>query len=186
MKALLVLAFLSVLLWPGPRADEWLLNGDFEQDLSIGWQQEIVGGAGTITRSTTYDPDPDYEVRLLKTTGTGYVWLYQSVWLPDLGAVFSAAGKIDASATSTAWAAAGFLLEYLGDDDSVLGKTFLGTTTRYCPWENSPMFHIIDAIPGEWVDYSFVLGEELQNLPGVDTLRIRRVRVGLLAEASDC
>ncbi|MBD3237304.1 MAG: hypothetical protein GF330_11410 [Candidatus Eisenbacteria bacterium] len=176
---LLVLA-----LVPAAGADELLINGTFEEDLEVGWQQILDGG--NLYRATNYDDDEDYEARAHKGTGTGGAELRQEVAIPGLDATFHAALRPLASATSSAWAGSGIRVGYLDDAGTLLGETHLGVITSYCPWENSPTFHLIELDPGVWQERGFRIDEELANLPGVDPAEVRRLRVSLLVDVYDC
>ena len=53
-------------------AIELVTNGGFEDVLPPAWQEETVGAATSVSRSTGYDGDPDYEVLVEKGTGNGH------------------------------------------------------------------------------------------------------------------
>lgn len=178
------LTVLAVAIAPGAAADELLVNGDFEEELTVGWQQTLDGG--TITRATNFDPDDDYEVRVYKGTGSGGAQLLQEVAIPGTDATFQVALRPLASATSTAWAASGIRVDYLGQSGNLLGETLLGVITPYCPWENTPTFHLIEVDPGLWQERSFRIDEELANLPGIDPAAVRSLRVTALVHVYDC
>lgn len=55
-----------------PPSNESLVNGNFEQGLNIGWNQDIEYQTDydTIDRATKHDSDPDNEVRVKKHHAT--------------------------------------------------------------------------------------------------------------------
>lgn len=155
-------------------------NGDFEQDLSVGWAQTIYGTAATITRGTGYDPDPDYEVYIYKGTGTGHAKLHQTPYIPTTDLDFSAALKLYASTNSTTcWAAGALIIAYLDETDDLLGETMLLYKTSMCPWVNTATRHVIAVTDSFWHDYSFNIDDELVNLSGVNPDDIRRIQITL-------
>jgi len=62
---------------------ELLVNGDFEQDLSVGWTRI---DSGTVTheanRDVGYEPDPDYEAYVYTYDNPGSTILVQTVEVP--------------------------------------------------------------------------------------------------------
>lgn len=167
-------------------ADELLTNGDFEEPLTTGWEQTLVGSDAIINRSTSHHPDPDYEAYAHKGTGDGYARLSQTVPVLGTDLSFAVSAKLSANATSTAWSAAAVVLTYFDENSYPLGETSVCYGSRYCPWESTPTFHMIILDPDVWVDHAFDLDEELTNLPGINPAEIRQIRVSLLAFVDDC
>ncbi|MEO0190100.1 MAG: hypothetical protein ABIL18_03880, partial [candidate division WOR-3 bacterium] len=60
-------------------AGNWLVNGDFEEALNTGWTSTQSGSYIYIDRAITYEPDPDYEVRVEKGSGSGFATLSQTI-----------------------------------------------------------------------------------------------------------
>lgn len=160
-------------------------NGDFEQPLAVGWQQNTSGTNCVIDRQTSYDPDPDYEVQVYKGTGTGYARLYQAVTVATTDLDFSADLKLIATTTSsTCWAGAALVIGYLNAAGSLLGETMICRRTPACPWTNSPTRHLIDATDTLWHNYAFNINAELANLPGVDPAGIAEIEIALYSQCS--
>jgi hypothetical protein len=186
----MAVAGLSVLvcltLTAGASELELVKNGDFEAKYVVGWEHENQGIGLSIEQALTFDPDPDFEVRLsCSGLGSGTVRLWQTVLLPASDAEFSASLSTSAIDGGGAWCAAGLVVAYVDDVGAELGRTFLGSTSSACPWTNGPAFHLIDTT-GDWQDYSFTLADELLNLPGVDAGRISQLEVALLLQAENC
>lgn len=175
---------LSLLI--GFSTSQYVVNGDFEQDLSVGWKQILNGSGASVNRATNYDPDPDYEVMVRKTDGGGYALLNQTVTVPTTDIVFSASVRLYAYATSTAWAGTALSLKYLDISGNVLGQTRICSKTSYCPWANSPTMHLIQAVDSQWHNYSFNVGTELTNLTGVDPLQVNKIEIALFDSTYDC
>ncbi len=165
---------------------QYVVNGDFEQELSVGWKEVLNGAGASITRSTTYDPDPDWEVQVYKSTGGGYTLLSQNVYIPTTDVVFAANTKIYAHATSTAWAGAALILKYLDSNGSLLGETRICAKTGYCPWTNSPIMHLIEVPDSLWHNYTFNIQTELANLTGVNPADVRQIEIALFDSTYDC
>ncbi len=185
MRGLWVCLALGCLALPA-QALELTINGDFEQPLTTGWRQETVGSAWYIDRATTHDPDPDYEACVRQSTGTGSARLCQDVVLPSVDVEFSVRARIQATATSTAWAGAAVTLTYLDQHGIARGETYICVKSSYCPWTDTPTTHLISAPVNTWYDFAFNLADELVNLPGVAPAAIHQVRVSLLVRAADC
>ena len=179
--------FILLLLVAFGSASVLITNGDFEAELSTGWS-ELMAGSGVmeITRSTTYDPDPDYEVYVHKGDGTGSVELYQATPIPTTDLEFSVNAKIYAFGTSSqCWSGAAVSLSYLDAADSLLGWTRICARTVACPWVNNNYSHVIQAVDTSWNNYAFNINDELTNLPGIIPADIAKIHVSLIAQCVD-
>jgi len=157
-----------------------MTNGDFEQDLSVGWSQIVSGSNTSIERSTTFDPDPDYEAYAYKGTGDGYAELYQMTYIPTTDLDFSASLKLYASSNSTTcWAAGAFVISYLNDTGDLLGESIIYFASSACTWTNTPTRHLIPAADSNWHNYSFNINSELSNLSGVNPTNIACIELSL-------
>ncbi|MBN2172472.1 MAG: hypothetical protein JW819_14245 [Candidatus Krumholzibacteriota bacterium] len=189
MKAgITALAAMAVLLSAaGASGLELVVNGDFESAFAPAWEQSTSGTAVWIERGTDYDPDPDHEARVRKGSGNGRGKLSQTFNVPGTDLRFSAKLLASATASSTdIWAAGALMLSYQDLAGNVLGRTAIGATTHGCPWSDSDTFHLLGTSTGAWQDWSFLLDDELANLPGVDPSQVRRLEVALVVEATDC
>jgi hypothetical protein len=158
-----------------------LTNGNFEQDLSIGWVTAQSGYGITINRGTTYEPDADYEVyALVDSSGGGCAKVYQTVDIPTTDLSFSIKAKMhayDNNADALCWAGAAIVISYLDGTGNVLGDTRIYRMTDPCPWANSSTRHLISAVDTLWHTYSFNVNSELANLPGVNPASVKKVSV---------
>jgi hypothetical protein len=168
-----------------------MTNGDFEQELSVGWNQ-MIGSAlstDTIDRSTAYNPDPDYEVKVKKYDAT-HAKLYQTINIPTTDLQFSITANLYAyeyNTSATYWSAAAVCLRYLDNNDALLGETRIAHKSPHCPWTSSNTVHIItELFPNSWVNYSFNINDELVNLPGVTLSNIKKIQVALLDTTNGC
>lgn len=186
MRTTVRLLLLGGLVVLPARADNLVVNGGFELPFAPDWAQTNTAVNFTIDRGIGYDPDPDYEAHIVQNTGAGWVRLAQEVWIPETNIEFSASFEFYSSATSTAWAGAALVLEYLDAARTRLGETRFGNWTHYCTWVNGPDQHLIGMPADTWMDYSFNIDEELENLPAVDPGRVRFLRVSLLTDIYDC
>lgn len=168
-------------------AIELVTNGGFEEVLPPAWQDESVGAATSVTRSTGYDSDPDYEVLVEKGTGNGHGKLNQTIVIPSLDVDFSVVAKAQVSVSVGPWAAAGVALHYEDRFGNVRGTTVILRKTSACPWSDSDTFHMISVPDENWNTYGFNVADELVNLAGVDPLAIHQVRISLFGEVGgDC
>lgn len=173
-------------------ASNYVTNGDFEQPLTTGWTQYTSSSYGFIGRSTGYHPDPDYEAQVRRQgsagLGGGYDRLYQTVniTIPLEYIDFTASVKLDAYDSGTPWAGAGCCLYYLNQSNVVLGVTRICRYSAGHPWTNTPTQHLIIASDTLWHNYSFNVGDELDNLPGVDPDAVAKIRVALMDTCYNC
>jgi hypothetical protein len=175
-------------------ASNFVTNGDFEQPLSVGWTEYSPGSYGSIARATSYDPDPDYEVYVRRQgsggLGGGYDTLSQII-VPPISIFeldFSATIKLNATEAGNGsnWAGAALSLYYRDANDALLGITRICRYTSGTPWYNSSTQHLIIAPNTNWNDYSFNIGNELQNLSGVDPSAVAKITVTLIVTAYNC
>lgn len=169
-------------------ASNYIANGDFEEVLTTGWTQQQYGTYITITRGTTYEPDPDYEVFLSKGTGTGYAMVHQTAEIPTLNLDISFKAKLKAYDNYVgAWSAAAVLICYLDAANIVLGDTRVCRFTQDCLWSNSTTQHLIMALDEDWHDYEFNILDELENnLPGIDRQEVAKIKVILIDSTWYC
>ncbi|MGD8396006.1 MAG: hypothetical protein PVF43_11075 [Candidatus Eiseniibacteriota bacterium] len=165
---------------------EMLVNGDFEQEITVGWLQRLDASAATLERTTTAQPDPDYELRLTVANGVGTLAALQRFLVPDPGMTVTADLCCSAAGSGGAWSAAGLVLTYRDRDWGSLGQTVIAAVSADCPWVDSPTFHLIAAVPGVWTHHAFELLDELASLPGVDPDRVAWLEVAVLIEADNC
>ncbi len=177
---------LFALAQPPARAANLVANGGFELPFAPDWVQSNTAASFSVDRGPGYDPDPDYEAHIIQNTGSGWVRLSQTVWIPETDVVFSASFNFNSYATSTAWAGAALAIEYLDASEVRLGETRIGNWTHYCTWVNGPDQHLIGMPALMWMDYSFNVNEELGNLPAVDPARVRFLRISLLTDIYNC
>ena len=180
-----LLAVLALLLTPA-RAEILIVNGDFELPFEPEWVPTASGGGATIDRATVYDPDPDYEARVLLVV-TGFGRLRQMVWAPDTQVQVSARVRVLAEAsTSDVWAAAALVFEYYDAAQELLGETRLGTWTHECPWVESSSVNLLALPNNMWFDLFLDLNEEVVALPAVDPADVQYIGVALYTNAAEC
>ncbi len=168
-------------------ATNLVVNGEFEQDLTSGWTESVVGG-GIIDRATQYQPDPDYEVQVYKYSSSGSVSLLQNVDIDNTDIDFTCSARMYALDNTVGdWAATAVGLVYLNDANSVLGETRIyRPSDGDCPWVDTPRLHLIYVPDESWHDYTFNIHDELQNLPIIDPNNVAKIQVVLYGEADYC
>jgi len=176
--------FLTIILMVGlVSAGNWLINGDFEQDLSTGWTTTQGGSSITIDRATTYESDPDYEVRVEKGAGSGFATVSQTIDITTPGEFsFSIKAKLyayDNNADTLTYAGTAVKIIYCNTSGTLLGETRICQFTAPCPWQNTSTCHLITVSDSLWHTYSFNLQTELGNLPGVNPANVKKVEVAL-------
>jgi len=172
-------------------AQELVVNGDFELDISTGWSIDSLEGMtpylDTIDRDTSFNPDPGYEARV-KKYDSAHAKLYQIFDVATTNLAFGIKTKLYAAELNqaTTWAGAAIVLSYMNDSGTVLGETRICYKTIHSPWVDSPTMHLIVAPDSNWNVYSFNVNDELTNLPGVNPLEIAKVRVALFDTTDGC
>jgi hypothetical protein len=181
--ALIMLLLCSALAFAG----EYVVNGTFEEVLSVGWSQKTMGSIITITRGTGYDPDPDYEAYVRKGTGSGYAELYQIFDISTTEMEFSANLKLNAYDTgSTDWAGAALIITYLDENEAALGATYIARQSSIPQWINGDTKHVYNAPNTDWNYYSFNIDDEFAYLTGINKDDVAKLSVSLFAHVHDC
>ncbi|MFO7650700.1 MAG: hypothetical protein R6X13_05085 [bacterium] len=160
-----------------------LINGDFEQDLTVGWTYTDSGyGTHQADRQTSYDPDPDYEAMAYQYDNPGWARLAQRVDAPGVLLQLSfRASFLQTGGTSSCWPAACVSVCYYDGSSTLLGETRYFYST-YANWTPSPTLSLHRVNDPAWADYSLNVAEEIStNLPGVDPGDVAQVEVALLA-----
>lgn len=181
MKLKLVLALLFVL--GAGVSQELLTNGDFEQDLTVGWTYTDSGvGTHEALRDTGFQPDPDYEGYTYQYDNPGWARLSQAVDVPGAMEQLSFSASFEeVGGTSSCWPAACVSVCYLDASSTLLGETRYYYST-YANWVASPTLSLIRVTDPAWNQYRLGIAEELEtNLPGVNPAVVARIEVALLS-----
>jgi hypothetical protein len=183
MKALLLVTTVLGLAF----GQNLLVNGDFEQELAVGWVQDTGGyGYKTFGRDTGYQPDPDFEALDSLYSGSGYGKLSQIVDVPGpaLHLSFSASFGIGAG-SSSCWPVAYVAVGYLDSDGNRLGETRFYYHNSYCTWASTGNLSLIEVTDSLWNQYELDVADELSmHLPGVNPGDVNKVEVALVDTTS--
>ena len=166
-------------------AQELLTNGDFEQDLSVGWKDSAFDLAGShfYERSDTLGQSAGFGARAYKYLAS-YAALTQQVDVPSTNLVLSFDGRFRiGGGSSTCWPVAGVVLRYLNGAGLELGNTKFVLHNEFCTWANSDTAHLIEIeVPETWGPRELDIAQELAaNLPGVNPADVSQVRIELYA-----
>ncbi|MFO7639195.1 MAG: hypothetical protein R6X14_07900 [bacterium] len=163
-----------------------LVNGDFEQPLEVGWQEDVQSLAGgyLIERSDTLgQPMPGHAARVYKLLAY-HASLSQVVDVPgpELTLTFDSRMQL-AGGSSTCWPTAALVVSYLNADARELGSTMFLLRDPYNDWRESDTLKFHDVqLPDEWVGYELDIAREIaDNLPGVSAEEVRKVGVRLFS-----
>jgi hypothetical protein len=156
-----------------------LENGDFEQDLSVGWSRDTYGTT-YIGRDVGYQPDPDYEA-LDSLYYYGWSRLYQTVDVPGVTLILDFWAKFEIyGPSSSCWPVASVNLSYLDASNNVLGETRVYCHDQYCTWVPTSTLSLIEVTNPGWNQYTIDVAQELgANLPGVNPGEVSKVTVAL-------
>jgi hypothetical protein len=181
-----IVALLLVALAGFGFADNLLVNGDFEESLSVGWTDTIVGtlGYGMFTWSDTLgQPSPGFAAAAYKTL-LYYSSLSQTVSIPNTNVRFDFDGRLRiGGGSSTCWPTAAFMVTYFDGAGTSLGNTRIYLHDQYNTWVNSDTQHLIEATaPEVWTQYSLNVADELSgHLPGINPAGVAQLRFELFA-----
>lgn len=164
----------------GPNPD--LVNGDFNEDLTIGWQKKIENYAGGYEIKRVKEGE-EYYVRVNKDL-CGYAQLFQIVKITNLASSLSFQAKFSANTNEENYAAAAaVVVEYLNHSQRRLGATyFYYSTSNFWEWQNSSTTHIYKTSASGWQTFSLDIKNELgQNLPNINSDEVVYLKISLLA-----
>ena len=185
-RILLVSAFLLMLAGP-VTASEYIVNGDFEQTLDVGWTDTTLNSAGSYAfeRADTFgQPTPGYAAKAYKMLAK-FASLRQTVDVPSVDLTLSFDGRLKmGGGSSTCWPVASFWVRYADASGVELGNTRFCRSSVYSTWASSDTVHLIEITDttGAWNNYSLNLREEIvANLPGVNPDNVAKVTVDLFA-----
>lgn len=178
-KTVLVLPMLLALGF----GQELLQNGDFEQELTVGWTYTDSGyGTHWAARDPGYQPDPDYEAQTYQYDNPGWARLAQVVDVPGTVLQLSFWAKFEQTGgTSSCWPAACLCVTYYDAGMARLGETRYVYST-YANWVPSPTLSLVRVSMPDWTNYTLDIADELAtNLPGVNPGDVARIEVALLS-----
>jgi hypothetical protein len=168
-------------------AIELLENGDFEQDLSLGWTQELGGANYEFGRDTEYKLDPDHEVYVEKFL-LEYAMLKQTVPVVGLNLLFSAEARFDnacAPNTYGYFSASAIRLLYQNSSGETLGETRIYNGTEDCDWTSTQSLHLIEVPDDLWHEYRLLIADEMESLPAVNPADVTQITLGLYCYNTD-
>jgi len=155
-----------------------LTNGDFEQDLSVGWTVTGTGLFGHARREFDVDRQSNVLHVYRKLTGSKAT-VTQTVQLdrPVTECVFSGDAKLRGSDNWIfGWGAAQILLAYLDGAGTHLGSTtILGRVPNFGPGDDT--FHIIYAPNDDWNSYSIPFDTEFNEHLSIDPTQVSSIKV---------
>jgi len=158
-----------------------LTNGDFEQEITVGWTYSDSGvGTHQADRQVGYHPDPDYEAMTYQYDNPGWTRLAQRVDVPGTQLTLSFwASFEETGGTSSCWPAACFAVCYYNSANTLLGETRYYYST-YANWTPTSTFSLKRVSNPAWTQYSLNIMDELaQNLPGINPPDVARLEVAL-------
>ena len=177
---------LLVLAVAGIASANLLTNGDFEQPLNVGWEQDVRHAAGShrFERSDTLgQPVPGYAAKVFKQLAY-HAALRQQVEVTDVNLTLTFDARMElAGGSSTCWPTGAFILNYLDADGAELGATMFLLRDQYNTWRESDTLKLYEVEePGVWTRYELDIAREIaDNLPGVNPSAVRRLQVQLFS-----
>ena len=184
-KILLVSAFFLMLAWPAA-ASEYLVNGDFEQPLDVGWVDTAKVEVGTylFDRADTFgQPNPGYAAKAYKMLAR-YASINQTVDVPDVNLTLSLDARLKiGGGSSTCWPVASVWVRYADASGLELGNTRICLSSVYSTWTKSDTVGLIEITDttGAWHHYNLDLKQELSHLAGINPDAVKKTTIDLFA-----
>ena len=186
MRHVIIAGVGLVLLASLAPASNLLTNGDFEQPLTVGWQEDVrhLAGSESFDRwDSLGQPVPGHAARVYKYLAY-HASLYQVADVPNANVTLAFDGRFQiAGGSSTCWPTGAVVVSYLDVAGNELGCTMILLRNQYNSWVESDTMHFHDVEnPGEWERYEFDVAQEIADyLPGVTAVDVRKVKVQLFS-----
>jgi hypothetical protein len=162
-----------------PVTNDILHNGDFEQELNIGWQtsSDDYSGSSEITRDQI---EKNHYAHLIKDL-CGYAELSQIINLVNLNQNISVRLNLNATSNRAGYTAtAAFILSFLDKENKVLAETQIAYSTDQLT--NTPVPYSYPAKPSEWETHTLNLKDELdKHFSKIDVSKIKKLKITLSA-----
>jgi len=166
-------------------AQELLVNGDFEQDLSVGWSYAVdsLAGSWLFERTDTLGQSSGFAGRVEKSLAA-YAALTQQVTVPNQHLVLSFDARFRiGGGSSTCWPVASVIVRYLDAAGTELGNSKFILHNEFCTWANWDTAHLIEIEnPEVWANHELDIAQEIYDkLPGVNAWSVAQVRLEIQA-----
>ncbi len=163
-----------------------LVNGDFEQPPSVGWDTFALNLAGgdTFTWSDTLgQPTPGHAVAVHKYLANN-ASMHQTVDIPNVNLALTFDARFrTGGGSSTCWPVASFVVRYLDAAGTSLGNTKIYLHDQYCSWAGSDTQSLIDiTTPGVWTPFTLNIANELStHLPGINPASVSKLMIDIFS-----
>lgn len=156
-----------------------LLNGDFEEELSIGWQisSKDYAGSSEINRDKI---EKNHFAHLQKDWG-GYAELSQILKLDNLNQNLSFRLNLNATSNREGYSAtSAFILGFLDKNNKITSEIRIAYSTSQLT--NSSILYNYPTKPAEWKVYTLNLKDELdKHFSKIDVSKIKKLKITLSA-----
>ena len=177
-----------LLMFAGPAAaTQYLVNGDFEQPLNVGWidTANVEVGTYSFERSDTFgQPSPGYAAKAYKMLAR-YASIRQTVDVPDVNLTLNLDARLKiGGGSSTCWPVASVWARYADSSGLELGNTRIYLHNQYCTWAKSDTVSLIQVsdTTGAWNHYTLNLKQELAgHLAGINPDAVKKITIDLFA-----
>ena len=187
MQRILLMSALLLLLAGPAAATQYLVNGDFEQPLNVGWidTANVEVGTYSFERSDTFgQPTPGYAAKAYKMLAR-YASINQTVDVPDVNLTLSVDARLKiGGGSSTCWPVASVWVRYADASGLELGNTRICHSSSYSIWTKSDTVSIIEITDtiGAWDHYTLNLKQELAgHLAGINPDAVKKITIDLFA-----
>lgn len=162
-----------------PPANSELLNGSFEQPLSVGWQEESGTEYGAaFERSDTFGQPGAGKAAKVMQDDQGYARLSQTVELPDLFYMLMFDARFTVGGSISCNPVARISTVYLDGSNRQLGRTewYLSGSRAFS--SSDTCHRQVVASAGVWTGFELNISDELaDSLSGVNPASVKRLRI---------
>lgn len=159
-----------------------LMNGDFEQELVIGWQKANKDYVGYKSIKLLGINKNNYAY--VKKDMCGYAELYQIIKLDNLNQSLSVRLNLNAYANRQGYSAtSAFTIGFLDEENNVIAETRIAYSTAGL--SNTPTLYHHQAKPKEWKNHTINLKQEIDRFSKIDPSQIVKLKIALYAYGSN-
>lgn len=159
-----------------------IINGDFEQELTIGWQKANKNYVGYNSIKLLGVNKNNYAY--VKKDMCGYAKLFQTIKIDNLNQNLSVRLNLNAYANRQGYiATSAFIIGFLDEENNVLAETRIAYSTAGLSNTPTSYHHLVN--PKEWKNHTINLKEEIDRFSKIDPNQIMKLKIALYAYGSN-
>jgi len=186
MRKIMVMALYAGVCCTIAFGAELLINGNFEEPYTVGWDSLLGKYQHSFEWKTSCDPDVDYEIYHINYAEgfSASAYLYQNVDVTKfkLDNITFSAKALFRTALVEGFCGSAVIIKFKSVNKQRLGdiKIFKDSTQlQISKWpvdSNQLLYEIFD---NSWHTFSFTIGDELKKIPNIKQSEIAYIEVGV-------